>query len=296
MKRAFDFLADAKGIELDLATIPSEDPRTYAMIRKADTLGTFQIESRAQMSMLPRMKPRTFYDLVIEVAIVRPGPIQGDMVHPYLRRREGKEDVVYPKPELEKVLGKTLGVPLFQEQAMRVAIECAGFTPGEADQLRRAMATFKFTGGVSKFRDKLVNGMVALPAPLLPQHVIEMRSGAVVHSGGQVNEPLRHRDEGGKDVRCQSVHCEELRQAIHRLHQIGFSVTDPGIVDNGIETTEPVDLLGDGFRLRDARQVADDDVLGAGDLFPGLVRARGAARVHHDLVSFFDQKLGGHLS
>src|ERR1700675_2869069 len=160
MKRAFNFLAEAKGIELDLATIPSEDPRTYAMIRKADTLGTFQIESRAQMAMLPRMKPRTFYGLVIEVAIVRPGPIQGDMVHPYLRRREGKEEVVYPKPELEKVLGKTLGVPLFQEQAMRVAIECAGFTPGEADQLRRAMATFKFTGGVSKFKDKLVNGMV----------------------------------------------------------------------------------------------------------------------------------------
>ncbi|MEH6952655.1 error-prone DNA polymerase [Nitrobacter sp. NHB1] len=160
MKRAFNFLAEAKGIELDLATIPSEDPRTYAMIRKADTLGTFQIESRAQMAMLPRMKPRTFYDLVIEVAIVRPGPIQGDMVHPYLRRREGKEPVVFPKPELEKVLGKTLGVPLFQEQAMRVAIECAGFTPGEADQLRRAMATFKFTGGVSKFKDKLVDGMV----------------------------------------------------------------------------------------------------------------------------------------
>ena len=160
MKRAFSFLADSKGIELDLATIPSEDPRTYAMIRKADTLGTFQIESRAQMAMLPRMKPRTFYDLVIEVAIVRPGPIQGDMVHPYLRRREGKEPVVFPKPELEKVLGKTLGVPLFQEQAMRVAIECAGFTPGEADQLRRAMATFKFTGGVSKFKDKLVEGMV----------------------------------------------------------------------------------------------------------------------------------------
>jgi error-prone DNA polymerase len=160
MKRAFNFLEDAKGIKHDLATIPPECPQTYAMIRRADTLGTFQIESRAQMSMLPRMKPRTFYDLVIEVAIVRPGPIQGDMVHPYLRRREGKEAVVYPKPELEKVLGKTLGVPLFQEQAMRVAIECAGFTPGEADQLRRAMATFKFTGGVSKFKDKLVDGMV----------------------------------------------------------------------------------------------------------------------------------------
>jgi len=161
MKRAFDLLDEHKGIRLDLATIPAEDPRTYAMIRKADTLGTFQIESRAQMSMLPRIKPRTFYDLVIEVAIVRPGPIQGDMVHPYLRRREGLEPVVYPKPELEKVLGKTLGVPLFQEQAMRVAIECAGFTPGEADQLRKSMATFKHTGGVSAFKEKLVGGMIA---------------------------------------------------------------------------------------------------------------------------------------
>lgn len=160
MKRSFDLLADHKGIQHDLATIPPEDPRTYAMIRRADTLGVFQIESRAQMAMLPRIKPRTFYDLVIEVAIVRPGPIQGDMVHPYLRRREGKEDVVYPKPELERVLGKTLGVPLFQEQAMRVAIECAGFTATEADQLRRAMATFKFTGGVSHFKDKLVGGMI----------------------------------------------------------------------------------------------------------------------------------------
>ncbi|MGH6845648.1 MAG: error-prone DNA polymerase, partial [Methylocella sp.] len=160
MKRGLDLLAEHKGIALDLASVPAEDLRTYAMIRKADTLGVFQIESRAQMAMLPRIKPRTFYDLVIEVAIVRPGPIQGDMVHPYLRRREGKEEVAYPKPELEKVLGKTLGVPLFQEQAMRVAIECAGFTPSEADQLRRSMATFKHTGGVSKFRDKLVSGMV----------------------------------------------------------------------------------------------------------------------------------------
>ena len=161
MRRGFDLLRDHKDIDLDLATIPAEDPRTYAMIRKADTLGTFQIESRAQMAMLPRIKPRTFYDLVIEVAIVRPGPIQGDMVHPYLRRREGLEPVDYPTPELERVLGKTLGVPLFQEQAMRVAIECAGFTPGEADQLRRAMATFKFTGGVSHFQTKLIEGMKA---------------------------------------------------------------------------------------------------------------------------------------
>lgn len=161
MRRGLDLLAEHKDIRLDLASIPAEDPRTYAMIRKADTLGTFQIESRAQMSMLPRLKPRTYYDLVVQVAIVRPGPIQGDMVHPYLRRREGLEEVDYPRPELEKVLGKTLGVPLFQEQAMRVAIECAGFTAGEADLLRKNMATFKHTGGVSKFRDRLISGMIA---------------------------------------------------------------------------------------------------------------------------------------
>lgn len=161
LRRGLDLLREHKGLDLDLATIPAEDPRTYAMIRKADTLGTFQIESRAQMAMLPRLKPRTFYDLVIEVAIVRPGPIQGDMVHPYLRRREGKEKVDYPTPELEAVLGKTLGVPLFQEQAMKVAMVCAGFTASEADELRRSMATFKFTGGVSKFAGKLITGMVS---------------------------------------------------------------------------------------------------------------------------------------
>lgn len=161
MRRSFELLREYKGIGHDLASIPPEDPATYAMIRRADTVGTFQIESRAQMAMLPRMKPKTFYDLVIEVAIVRPGPIQGDMVHPYIRRREGREEVSYPTPELERVLGKTLGVPLFQEQAMRVAIECAGFTPSEADQLRRSMATFKFKGDVSKFQTKLTQGMLA---------------------------------------------------------------------------------------------------------------------------------------
>ncbi|KQZ91774.1 DNA polymerase [Rhizobium sp. Root564] len=160
MAKAFDIIREHKGDDLDLSKIEQEDPATYAMIRKADTLGTFQIESRAQMAMLPRLKPRTFYDLVVQVAIVRPGPIQGDMVHPYLRRREGKEAVDYPTPELEAVLGKTLGVPLFQESAMRVAMVCAGFTGGEADQLRKSMATFKFTGGVSRFKDKLVSGMV----------------------------------------------------------------------------------------------------------------------------------------
>ncbi len=161
MAKAFNLIREHKNDDnMNLATIRQEDAATYAMIRKADTLGTFQIESRAQMAMLPRLKPRTFYDLVVQVAIVRPGPIQGDMVHPYLRRREGKEKVEYPTPELEAVLGKTLGVPLFQESAMRVAMVCAGFTGGEADQLRKSMATFKFTGGVSRFKDKLVSGMV----------------------------------------------------------------------------------------------------------------------------------------
>ena len=160
MNRAFNMLEETKGVRVGMADLQSDDPDVYAMIQKADTLGTFQVESRAQMAMLPRMKPRRFYDLVIQVAIVRPGPIQGDMVHPYLRRREGLEKPEYPRPELRAVLEKTLGVPLFQEQAMKVAIVGAGFTPAEADQLRRAMATFKFTGGVSHFSEKLIGGMV----------------------------------------------------------------------------------------------------------------------------------------
>ena len=167
MKGSFDLLERHKGIAMGMASpvLQEDDPATFAMIQRADTLGVFQIESRAQMSMLPRMKPKEFYDLVIEVAIVRPGPIQGDMVHPYLRRREGKETPEYPKEELRAVLQKTLGVPLFQEQAMKVAIVGAGFTPAEADALRRAMATFKFTGGVSHFYEKLVEGMVSRGYP-----------------------------------------------------------------------------------------------------------------------------------
>ena len=146
---------------MSIARIPPERGNVYDMICRADTLGVFQIESRAQMSMLPRLKPRKFYDLVIEVAIVRPGPIQGDMVHPYLRRRQGKEPVVYPSKELEDVLGRTLGVPLFQEQAMKIAIVAAGFEPGEADRLRRAMATFRRVGTIHTFEKKMVDGMVA---------------------------------------------------------------------------------------------------------------------------------------
>ena len=150
-----------RSINLTLATIPSEDPAVYRMLCRADSLGVFQVESRAQMSMLPRLKPKNFYDLVIEVAIVRPGPIQGDMVHPYLRRRRGQEPVTYPSKELEAVLSKTLGVPLFQEQAMKIAIVAAGFTPSEADRLRRAMATFKRVGTIGTFQRKMIDGMLA---------------------------------------------------------------------------------------------------------------------------------------
>ncbi|HVZ51417.1 MAG TPA: DNA polymerase III subunit alpha, partial [Pseudolabrys sp.] len=145
----------------DLSSIPAEDPAVYRMLQRADSLGVFQVESRAQMTMLPRLKPANFYDLVIEVAIVRPGPIQGDMVHPYLRRRQGLETVSYPKDELKAVLSKTLGVPLFQEQAMKIAIVAAGFTPAEADKLRRAMATFKRVGTIGTFQRKMIDGMLA---------------------------------------------------------------------------------------------------------------------------------------
>ncbi len=161
LRKALDLVEQRYGEKLTLATIPPEDPAVYRMLGRADSLGVFQVESRAQMTMLPRLKPKNFYDLVIEVAIVRPGPIQGDMVHPYLRRRRGQEPVSYPSKELEAVLSKTLGVPLFQEQAMKIAIVAAGFTPAEADKLRRAMATFKRVGTIGSFQRKMIDGMLA---------------------------------------------------------------------------------------------------------------------------------------
>lgn len=160
IRKAFELCKKHYGLDLTLANIPQDDPVVYEMISHADTIGVFQIESRAQQSMLPRLRPKCFYDLVIEVAIVRPGPIQGDMVHPYLRRRNGLEPVEYPSNELKEILGRTLGVPLFQEQAMKIAIVAAGFTPAEADELRRSMATFKFKGVIAHFEEKLVKGMI----------------------------------------------------------------------------------------------------------------------------------------
>ncbi|MFC6307248.1 error-prone DNA polymerase [Paraburkholderia dipogonis] len=159
IRRALDIVSEQRGERFEMQDIPAEDPQTYEMISAADTVGVFQIESRAQMSMLPRMQPRTFYDLVIEVAIVRPGPIQGGAVHPYLQRRQGFEPVSYPSDALKTALGRTLGVPIFQEQVMQVAILAAGFTAGEADQLRRAMAAWKRKGGLEKYYDRIVHGM-----------------------------------------------------------------------------------------------------------------------------------------
>ena len=161
IRKAFELLQQHHQHEIDLATVPAEDPEVYKMLSRADSVGVFQVESRAQMTMLPRLKPRAFYDLVIEVAIVRPGPIQGDMVHPYLRRRNGEEEVTFPSESLREVLGKTYGVPLFQEQAMKIAIVAAGFTPAEADGLRRAMATFRRMGTIQQYRKKMIRGMIA---------------------------------------------------------------------------------------------------------------------------------------
>lgn len=161
IRKAFGLLAKHHNAAYTLATLPPEDPAVYDMLCKADSLGIFQVESRAQMNFLPRMRPRSFYDLVIQVAIIRPGPIQGDMVHPYLRRRNGQEVVTFPSDALGRVLGKTLGVPLFQEQAMQIAIIGAGFTPTEADRLRRSLATFKKHGSVSEFHDRFLDGMAA---------------------------------------------------------------------------------------------------------------------------------------
>ncbi len=158
--RALDLINGFRGSRLTLADIPAEDPRVYAMIQRGETTGVFQIESRAQMSMLPRLKPACFYDLVIEVAIVRPGPIQGDMVHPYLRRRQGLEPVSYPSEAVKEVLGRTLGVPIFQEQVIKVATVAAGFSPGEADQVRRSMAAWRRRGGLEALRGRLIGGML----------------------------------------------------------------------------------------------------------------------------------------
>ena len=160
IRRSIDLINNYRGSDLSLASIPSEDRSTYEMLQEGDSIGVFQVESRAQMSMLPRLKPKNFYDLVIEVAIVRPGPIQGKMVHPYLKRRNGEEEISYANDDIKAVLERTLGVPIFQEQVIRLAVVAAGFSPGEADQLRRAMAAWKRKGGLDHFQKNLITGML----------------------------------------------------------------------------------------------------------------------------------------
>src|SRR5204863_1691586 len=159
IRRALDLVAARRGRPFPMTDVPPEDPAVYEMISQGDTVGVFQVESRAQMAMLPRLKPANFYDLVIEVAIVRPGPIQGGMVHPYLRRKAGDEPVTYPSEEVKGVLERTLGVPIFQEQVMQLAVVAAGFTPGEADSLRRSMAAWRRKGGLEHFEQRLISGM-----------------------------------------------------------------------------------------------------------------------------------------
>ena len=158
IRRALALVSELHEKPFTISDVPAEDPKVYEMIQHADTIGVFQIESRAQMSMLPRLRPQCFYDLVIEVAIVRPGPIQGGMVHPYLRRRQGTDPVTYPSEEVRSVLERTLGVPIFQEQVMQLAVVAAGFTPGEADHLRRSMAAWRRRGGLQPFEEKLIHG------------------------------------------------------------------------------------------------------------------------------------------
>ena len=168
IRKAFDLVAQHHGERWDLATVPREEPAVYDMLCRGDFLGVFQVESRAQMNMLPRLKPREFYDLAIQVAIVRPGPIQGDMVHPYLKRRSGKEKVTYPSPspehgppdELKRILDRTMGVPIFQEQAMKIALDAAKFSPEEANELRKAMATFRSRGTIARLEELMVGRMV----------------------------------------------------------------------------------------------------------------------------------------
>jgi error-prone DNA polymerase len=175
---ALDLLRDHRGVELTMATIPPEDPETYDLMCTADTVGVFQIESRAQMAMLPRLKPRHFYDLVIEISLVRPGPITGGMVHPYLRRRDELEPVEYPHPSLKPVLARTLGVPLFQEQVMKLAIIGADYTPGEADQLRRDMAAWRRSGRIDQHRERLIGRMISKGiAPEFAERVFEQIRG-----------------------------------------------------------------------------------------------------------------------
>jgi error-prone DNA polymerase len=274
IRKAFDLMErhypEATPPGKRLSTVPPDDPAVYRMLSRADSLGVFQVESRAQMSMLPRLKPKEFYDLVIEVAIVRPGPIQGDMVHPYLRRREKKEHVTYPSPELEKVLKKTLGVPLFQEQAMKIAIVAGGFTPGEADNLRRAMATFKRTGTIGNFRDKMIAGMVARHYP----RDFAERCFSQIEGFGEYGFPESH---------AASFALLVYASAWLKCHY-------PDVFAAALLNAQPMGFYASSQIVRDAREhgveVRAPDVNHSdwdSTLEPGAVAAEHLAPAHHDM-------------
>lgn len=233
IRKSFQYIEEHYGKAFSLATIPQEDKDVYDMISRAETIGVFQIESRAQMSMLPRLRPQTFYDLVIEVAIVRPGPIQGDMVHPYLRRRNNEEAVEYPDERIKEVLNRTLGVPIFQEQAMKLAMVAAGFTPGEADQLRRAMAAWKRKGGLEPFRDKLMKGM--------------LKNGYSEEFGERLFNQIR----GFGDYGFPESHAASFALLAYASSWLKYHY--PEVFTAGLINSQPMGFYAPGQLIRDAR-------------------------------------------
>ncbi len=280
LDRGFALLRAHRGVELSMATIPQEDPATFAMVSRADTVGVFQVESRAQMAMLPRLRPRCYYDLVIQVSIVRPGPIAGGMVHPYLRRRRGEEEVTYPHPSLEPVLAKTLGVPLFQEQVMRLAVVAADYTPGEADQLRRDMAAWRQSGRIERHRERLVGRMMAKGIEAeFAERVFEQIRGF-----GEYGFPESHAASfaliayATAWLRCH--HPDVFTCALLNAQPLGF-YTPATIVDDarrhGIEV-RPVDVGASGWEC--SLEGAGSGQRGGGGLFAvrlGLRYVKGLA-------------------
>ena len=286
MRRAFELLANHKRLRITLSSdeLQNDDPETFAMICKADTLGTFQIESRAQMAMLPRMKPTNFYDIAIQVAIVRPGPIQGDMVHPYLKRRELKRnnpdiEFAYPSNKLRAVLEKTLGVPLFQEQAMKVAIEGAGFSPARADELRKAMATFKYTQGVGAFKEELMNGMAKNGiAPEFGERLVKQIEGF-----GSYGFPESHAASFAKIAYASSWmkchHPDAFCAALLNAQPMGFYAPAQIVRDareHGVEI-QPVCINESGWDTRLDGEAADGAIL---PLRLGFKIVHGLAEIH----------------
>ena len=271
LRRMLVMLSASTGRPWRLRDIPAEDPATYAMLSKADSMGVFQVESRAQMAMLPRLRPRCYYDLVVEVALVRPGPIQGDMVHPYLKRRQGKERIDSISPAVDAVLARTHGVPIFQEQVMQLAIVAADFTPGEADQLRRAMAAWRRKGNLQKYQDKLRAGMAAngLPAEFAERIVLQ------IQGFGEYGFPESH---------AASFALLVYASAWFKRHH-------PAIFLCGLLNSQPMGFYSPSMLIQDARRhgvsVLPPDVI-ASD-WESRVDAGGAVRLGLREISGFSQ-------